>query len=196
MTIASHHLDTIPPYGRRRAMRSLSGLMSGIAVLSALPLAFLTVAAFGAGDGITVHIALGTGMLLLILSTFDFRMPEWLALVGRTGMIVLGTIFFLQAAAEIAQAPELLDLAYRNVFVQWIEKLSAYPILIWFAGLWVVQARSVNRALGGLALAAILASELYSFWLVVNGRTPDSLLHALFLLLFAWLSIEGGKRRS
>jgi len=194
MTIATHEFDTSNPAIRRSALRSPTGLLSGIAVLSALPLAFLTVATFGAGDGITVHIALGVGMLLLFLSTFDFRASGWLASAGRAGMIVLGSIFLLQAAAEVAQSPELLGLAYRNSSIQWIEKLSAYTILIWFAGVWLVQPRSLNRTFGGLSLAAIFVSELYSLVAVLDGRSADSLLHALFLLLFAWLSIESGKR--
>ena len=106
MTTTAHHLDTVQTF-RPSAMRSPTGLLSGIAVLSAIPLAMATSIAFGAGDGITVHIVLALGMLLLFLSSFDFRMSRSLALIGRTGMIVLGSIFLLQAAAEVVRSPEL-----------------------------------------------------------------------------------------
>jgi hypothetical protein len=194
MTSTTHHLDTIRTTFRRSATRSPSGVLSGIAVLCAIPLAIVTNIAFGGGDRITVHIALAVGMLLLFLSTFDFRVSSSLAVIGRAGMIVLGGVFLLQAAAEVVRSPDLLDLAYANPLVQWAEKLSTYPILVWFAALWLVLPRSLNRIFGGLALAAIVANDVYFFWVLLHGGSPDSLLQALVLLLFAWLLIEGLKR--
>jgi hypothetical protein len=195
MTTITHDLDTIQTTVRRVAMRSPSGLLGGVAVLSAIPLAMATNIAFGGGDGVVVHVVLAVGMLLFFLSTFEFSVSRPLALIGRTGMIVLGSIFLLQAAAEAVRSPELLELAYLNALVQWAEKLFTYPILVWLGAVWLAQPRSLNRIFGGLAFAALVASDLYTFWVLLQGGSPDSLLHALALPLFIWLSIEGAKRQ-
>jgi hypothetical protein len=178
-----------------RVVRSRSAIAGGISVLAALPLAILCAVVFGGGDAVVVHVALGAGMVLMLLATNDFQMPAAITWIGRVGMAALGAIFLLQAAAEALQWPALLQLAYGDPTIQLIEKVSGYPILLWFAGLLLNDSRGKSQVFGGLVLAAIVASELYSLWLVLNGGAPDIMLRALYLPLFIWLALEGREPR-
>lgn len=176
-------------------MRSRNAIAGGIAVLTALPLAIVSALVLGGGDQVVVHAFLGLGMILLFLATTDFRVPGAITWLGRAGMVGLGSIFLLQGLADAVQWPPLLAIAYGDPTLQLIEKVSAYPILLWFVGLLFSDSMGKTRIFGGVVLGSIIVSELYSLWLTLNGGSPDIMLRALYLPLFVWLALEGAKPR-
>lgn len=178
-----------------RDMQSLRALLGSIAVLAALPLTFLTNVVFGGGDGIVVHAALGTGMVLLAASVFAFRTPAIISWVGMVAMLVMGAIFLAQGVGEALQSPALFAVVYGDPTIQAVEKLASYPIIIWCIGLLLAHSRGKSRILGAASLIAIAAVEIYALWITSNGGELDITFRFTYLLAFVWLAFEGGKSR-
>lgn len=178
-----------------RAMQSLRALLGSIAVLAALPLTILTSVVFGGGDGIVVHAALGTGMVLLAASVFDFRTPAIISWVGMAAMLLMGAIFLAQGVGEAVQSPALFAVVYGDPTIQAVEKLASYPIIIWCVGLLLVHSRGKSRILGAVSLIAIAAVEIYALWITSTGGELDIRFRFTYLLAFVWLAVEGGKSR-
>jgi hypothetical protein len=185
--------DAIGPSAAPR--RSWQAVASGASILMAPPLTILTALVFGGGDSVVTHALLGMGMIFLFLATADFAIPQAITWLGRAGMAGLGGIFLIQGVADAVQWAPLLTVAYGDPTIQLIEKVSAYPILVWFVGLLVWDSEGKSRIFGGLVLGSIVLSELYSLWLVLNDGSPDIILRAFYLGLFVWLAVEGLKRR-
>ena len=74
-------------------IRSPLGLLSALAILSALPIAVGCQILFGSGGGTTIHLAFAAGCLLLASSVFDFELPRWIYPMGCAFALALGAIF-------------------------------------------------------------------------------------------------------
>src|SRR4051812_1698482 len=94
-------------------MRSPLGLLAAIAFLLAIPIAIGCQILFGSGDKTAVHFALAAGSLLLAFSVFDFELPRWMNWIGCAAALALGTIFLLQALAELIPIEALNYFAYQ-----------------------------------------------------------------------------------
>jgi hypothetical protein len=193
MTITIEHFEE-PLAPASRIPRSPAAIASGVIMLAALPFAILTALTFGGGDGVVVHVLFGFGMTFLLLATRDFRMPTAITWIGRAGIAGLGLIFFLQGLADAVPWPPIVTVAY-DVFGQVIERVSIYPILAWFAGLLAFDSAGKTKVMGALVLGLLVAVEIHSLVTMLMGGMPDILLRALYLLLFAWLALEGMKQR-
>jgi hypothetical protein len=193
MTSTNHPL-TYAASPRQFGMLSPRAFLGSLSVLVALPIAVLTNLAFGSGEVIAVHAALGVGMLLLAAAAFDFRISNIAGWVGMTAMVILGTIFLAQGVGEIVQSPALFAIVYGDPTIQAVERLAAYPILIWCAAILLTHSRGWRRHVGAIALAAIGAVEVYTLWVAYAGGAPDIMLRLTYLLAFAWLALEGGSR--
>lgn len=183
--IKEHVTSHRPPF------RSPAAIVSGISILTALPLAIITQSALGHGGNAVVHVLLALGIASLIVASGDFRMPAGLRWIGRTAMIALGLIFLLQGIAEALQWPALLSVAYEVLPIQIIEKSSVYPILLWFSGLMIFASGGKKQVLGTAILSTIFAAELISLFVWLTGGVPDPSFRAFYLLPFGWLILEG-----
>jgi hypothetical protein len=183
--------------GRSRgSMRSPRGFLAAIVFLLALPIAVLSQILFGSGDGTTIHLALGTGSLLLAFAVFDFKLPRWINWIGRVCAGALAIIFLLQAVALLIPNESLTYLAYQ-VLGQRLEGLLTDLIILWFVAMLLMDSQGKTRILGFVAMSIAVASEVYKYALVYLGTPIEAqpqILRALMLLPFVWLLFESAKK--
>src|SRR5918994_4964434 len=174
-------------------MRSPLGLLAALAFLLALPIAVGCQILFGSGAGTAVHFALAAGCALLASSVFDFELPRWINWIGCAAALALGTIFLLQALAELIPMESLHYVAY-EVLGQWPEGWLPDVVLLWFVSMLVLDSRGKSRILGIVVLSIAVCFELYSHILRFGGTTDTGSLKLLMLLLFVWLLFESTKK--
>src|SRR5215211_8949794 len=174
-------------------IRSPLGLLSAIAFLLALPIAYGCQVLLGSGSGIAIHLALGAGSVLLAFCVFDFELPRWMNWAGCVGALALGTIFLLQAVALLVPMESLYYFAY-GVLGQWPEGWLPDVIILWFVGMLVFDSRGKSRILGIVAVSLAVCFELYSHILRFGGTSPAGTLKLLMLLPFVWLLFESTKK--
>src|SRR5215218_2549636 len=174
-------------------IRSPLGLLSAIAFLLALPIAFGCQVLLGSGTGIAVHLALGAGCVLLAFCVFDFELPRWMNWAGCVAALALGTIFLLQAVALLVPMESLYYFAY-GVLGQWPEGWLPDVLILWFVAMLVLDSRGKSRILGIVAVSVAVCFELYSHVLRFGGDSPAQILRLLMLLLFVWLLFESIKK--
>ena len=177
----------------RVRMRSPLGLLAALAFLLALPIAVGCQILFGSGSGTAVHFALAAGCALLAFSIFDFELPRWMNWIGCAAALALGTIFLLQALAELIPCEALNYVAYQ-VLGQWPEGWLPDVVLLWFVAMLVLDSRGKSRVLGFVVLSIAVCFELYSHILRFGGTTDTGSLKLLMLLPFVWLLFESTKK--
>jgi hypothetical protein len=178
-------------------IRSPLGLLSALAILSALPIAVGCQILFGSGGGTTIHLAFAAGCLLLASSVFDFGLPRWMDSMGCAFALALGAIFLLQALALLIPSESLYYIAY-PVLGRWPEGWLAGLIILWFVAMLLIDSRGKTRALGVFALSLAVGFEIYSLILPYLGTSLSAEAGALKLLLFlpfVWLLFESTKKR-
>ena len=77
---------------------------------------------------LVLHLAVGTGCLLLAAAAFDFGLPRWAAWIGCLSAAAFGGIFVLQGVAQIVGNDALTTLAF-DVLGQEIERFLPDVIL-------------------------------------------------------------------
>jgi hypothetical protein len=174
-------------------MRSPLGLLAALAFLLALPIAIGCQILFGSGAGTTIHFALAAGSVLLAFSVFDFKLPRWMNWMGCVAALALGTIFLLQALAELIRIEALHYVAYQ-VLGQWPEGWLPDVVLLWFVALLVLDSQGKSRILGFVVLSLAICFELYSHILRFGGTSDTGSLKLLMLLPFVWLLFESTKK--
>jgi hypothetical protein len=174
-------------------MRSPLGLLAALAFLLALPIAIGCQILIGSGAGTAVHFALAAGCALLAFAVFDFELPRWMNWIGCAAALALGTIFLLQALAELIPMESLNYVAY-EVLGQWPEGWLPDVVLLWFVGMLVLDSRGKSRILGIVVLSIAVCFELYSHLLRFGGTTDTGSLKLLMLLPFVWLLFESTKK--
>ena len=174
-------------------MRSPLGLLAALAFLLALPIAVGCQILFGSGSGTAVPFALAAGCALLAFSIFDFELPRWMNGIGCAAALALGTIFLLQALAELMPSESLNYVAYQ-VLGQWPEGWLPDVVLLWFVALLVLDSRGKSRVLGFVVLSIAVCFELYRHILMYLGTSDTGSLKLLMLLPFVWLLFESTKK--
>jgi hypothetical protein len=174
-------------------MRSPLGLLAALAFLLALPIAVGCQILIGSGAGTAVHFALAAGCALLAFSVFDFELPRWMNWIGCAAALALGTIFLLQALAELVPMESLHYFAYQ-VLGQWPEGWLPDVVLLWLVAMLVLDSQGKSRILGIVVLSIAVCFELYSHILRFGGTTDTGSLKLLMLLPFVWLLIESTKK--
>src|SRR5919112_3672020 len=174
-------------------MRSPLGLLAALAFLLALPIAVGCQILFGSGSGTAVPFALAAGCALLAFSIFDFELPRWTNWIGCAAALALGTIFLLQALAELMPSESLNYVAYQ-VLGQWPEGWLPDVVLLWFVAMLVRDSRGKSRVLGFVVLSIAVCFELYRHILTYLGTSDTGSLKLLMLLPFVWLLFESTKK--
>jgi hypothetical protein len=178
-------------------IRSPLGLLSALAILSALPIAVGCQILFGSGGGTTIHLAIAAGCLLLACSVSDFELPRWIDRMGCAFALALGAIFLLQALALLIPSELLYYVAY-PVLGRWPEGWLAGLIILWFVAMLLIDSRGKTRVLGSFALSLAVGFEVDSLILPYLGTSLSAEAGALKLLLllpFVWLLFESTKKR-
>ena len=174
-------------------IRSPLGLLAALAFLLALPIAVGCQILFGSGSGTAVPFALAAGCALLAFSIFDFELPRWTNWIGCAAALALGTIFLLQALAELMPSESLNYVAYQ-VLGQWPEGWLPDVVLLWFVAMLVRDSRGKSRVLGFVVLSIAVCFELYRHILTYLGTSDTGSLKLLMLLPFVWLLFESTKK--
>lgn len=174
-------------------MRSTTGLAAAVLLLLAVPLAFGSQILVDGSADLMIHLVVGAGCVLLAAAMFDFGLPRWVNRIGAAAAGAFGSIFLLQAFSQLVQIDALTYIAF-DVLGQGVEKILPYVILIWFVALLLLGSRGKSRILGWSVMSIVVGVELVSIVGPLVGIHVESQ-KLLFLLPFAWLLIESGKRR-
>lgn len=175
-------------------MRSPAGLAAAIFMLLALPVAIAAqIVSEGAAE-LVIHLAIGSGCVLLAIAAFDFGLPKWVAWLGAASAGAFGGIFLLQSLSQIFPDEALRRVAF-DVLGQEIEGVLPYVIQVWFIALFMVASHGKSRILGAVTMSMVLGFEIARLVGPAVGLEVPSL-QVLFLLPFAWLLVESIERRS
>jgi hypothetical protein len=177
-------------------MRSPLGLLSAIAFLLAVPIAFGCQILFASGAGTTIHFALAAGSILLAFSVFDFQLPRWMNWIGCAAALALGSIFLLQAVALLIPNESLNYFAYQ-VLGQWPEGWLPDVVILWLVAMLVLDSRGKTKIFGFVVMSIAVCMEIYSHVLTFLGTSLDEQAGTLKLLLlvpFVWLLLESAKK--
>jgi hypothetical protein len=174
-------------------MRSTTGFMAALGMLLAIPVALAFQAILGDGAETVLHLAVGTGCVLLAAAAFDFGLPRWAGWIGFVSAGAFGAIFLLQGAAGIITSDALSYVAY-DVLGQELERFLPDLIIVWFLVLLAVGSDGKTRILGWVSMAVVVVAEVTAVAGAILGvDVPTS--KVVFLLPFVWLLLESAKRR-
>jgi hypothetical protein len=140
-----------------------------------------------------MHFALASGSLLLAFAVFDFKLPRWINWIGCVAAFALGTIFLLQAVAQLVPNESLHYVAYQ-VLGQWPEGWLPDVVILWFVAMLVLDSQGTSRIWGFIALSIAVCFELYNHILRYLGTSDTGSLKLLLLLPFVWLLVESTKK--
>jgi hypothetical protein len=177
-------------------MRSPRGFLAAVVFLLALPLAVLYQMLFGNGAAAVLHLAFALGSVLLSFSVFDFKLPRWINWIGRVSAAALAAIFLLQGVADLIENDSLTYVA-NQVLGQWLERLLADLVILWFVAMLLTESQGKTRILGFVAMSIAVCVEVYSYILIYLGTSLDAeaaSLKVLMLLPFVWLLFESKKK--
>ncbi len=176
-------------------MRSQAGLAAAVTMLLALPVAIVAaqVVSESAAE-LVIHLAIGSGCVLLAVAALDFGLPKWVAWLGAASAGAFGGIFLLQAMSQIVPNEALRYVAF-DVLGQAIEGVLPYLIQVWFIALFVGASHGKSRIVGAITMSVVLGFEIAGLVGPVVGLDVPSL-KVLFLLPFVWLLFESAKRPS
>ena len=174
-------------------MRSATGVAAALVMLLAIPIAFASQMVADGSAEIVLHLAIGTGCVLLAAAAFDFGLPRWAAWIGALSAATFGTIFLLQGVAQITGNPALTTIAF-DVLGQEFERFIPDLILVWFAVLLAVGSRGWSRIVGFVTMTVVIVAEAAAIGgAVIGADVPE--FKVLFLLPFVWLLLESVKRQ-
>jgi hypothetical protein len=169
-------------------MRSPTGVASAITFLLAVPLAFAAQMVSDGSAELVIHLAVGTGSVLLAIAMWDFPLGRLATSIGSAAAAALGAIFMLQALSQLVPSDALAYVAF-DVLGQQIEKVLPYVIVGWFLVLLLRGSAGMSRILGAATLAVVIAAEIASIAGSFVGLAVESQ-KILFLLPFVWLLVE------
>ena len=177
-------------------MRSPRGFLAAVVFLLALPIAVLYQMLFGNGAAAVLHLAFALGSVLLSFSVFDFKLPRWINWIGCVSAGALAAIFLLQGVADLIENDSLTYVA-NQVLGQWLERLLADLVILWFVAMLLTESQGKTRILGFVAMSIAVCVEVYSYILIYLGTSLDAeaaSLKVLMLLPFVWLLFESAKK--
>ena len=175
-------------------MRSATGVAAALVMLLAIPIAIASqMIADGSAEAV-LHLAVGTGSLLLAAAAFDFGLPRWAAWVGAVSAAAFGSIFLLQGVAQVTGNPALTTLAF-DVLGQEIERFLPDLILVWFVVLLAAGSGGWSRIVGFVTMTVVVVAEAAALGGgLVGADVPE--FKVLFLLPFVWLLLESVERQA
>ena len=174
------------------SVRSPRGFAGSAVLLLALPIAVSVQLLLGSGSGVTMHVALAAGCTLIALSAFDFGTARWIAWTGCAAAGAFAVIFLLQAASELLQNDSFRYFALQ-VLGDYPERVLKTLFIFWLLALLLSASWGKTKILGSVVMGIVVCVEVYNYVLLVLGGEPA--LTALYLLPFAWLLFESGKRQ-
>jgi hypothetical protein len=174
-------------------IRSPLGLLAALAFLVGVPLSFGWQILFGSGAGTMIHFVLAAGSFLLAFAVFDFKLPRWMNWIGCAAALALGTIFLLQALAELIPIEALKYFAYQALG-QWPEGWLPDVVILWFIAMLVIDSRGKSRIFGVGAISLAVCYELYNHSVRYLGTSDIESLKLLMLVPFVWLLFESTKK--
>jgi hypothetical protein len=178
-------------------MKSTRGLLAACVLLLAFPFAALYRAVFDRGVEVVIHLALAAGTLLVCASVFDFRTARWIAWIACLSTGLLGTIFLVQAAAELLHNALLTRIAYQ-VLGQGLERWLFDVFALWCIAVLLADSHGRTRIGGGIALGLVVCVELIVIGLSMAGSSLNAVapqLFVLYFLPFVWLLFESRTTR-
>jgi hypothetical protein len=113
--------------------------------------------------------------------------------IGWLAALALGTIFLLQAVAQLVPNESLHYVAYQ-VLGQWPEGWLPDVVILWFVAMLLIDSQGKSRSLRLVALSIAVCFELYSHILRYLGTSDTGSLKLLMLLSFVWLLFESTKK--
>jgi hypothetical protein len=174
-------------------MRSATGVAAALVMLLAIPIALASQMIADGSAETVLHMAVGTGSILLAVAAFDFGLPRWAAWLGALSAAAFGSIFLLQGAAQITGNAALTSFAF-DVLGQEIERFLPDLVLVWFVVLLAVGSRGWSRIVGFVTMTVVIVAEAAALGGgLVGADVPE--FKVLFLLPFVWLLLESVKRR-
>ena len=179
------------------SMKSVSGLLASICLLTLIPVALTVELLFGSGAEASVHFSLAAGSGLLAIAAFGFRTPRYLAFAGAAVAILLSIIFLTQAIVFISSNATLASIAL-DLLGQGPERLLTDALLIWFACVLLIDGEGKSKILGAVTIISAFAVEVYAYWLNYHGGSIDAEfagLKVIMLAPFIWLLFESRKSR-
>jgi hypothetical protein len=174
-------------------MRSKIGFAAAIIMLLAVPVAFVSQFVVDGAAELVIHLAVGTGCVVLAVAMFDFGLARWVTWIGAAAAGAFGAIFLLQALSQVVPNEALAYAAF-EVLGQEIERFLPYAIIAWFVALLWEGSSGKSRVFGAAVLALVIGVEVVSIVGPSVGLNVESQ-KLLFLLPFLWLAIESAKRR-
>jgi hypothetical protein len=175
-------------------MRSPRGVAAATVMLAAIPLAIVANLVVDGAAELMIHIAIGTGSVLLASAMSDFRVPRWLDRIGVVAAAAFGAIFLLQATSQLIPLEALRILAF-DVLGQGIERVLPYVVVVWFVGLLVSDSVGLTRLVGIAVMSIVVGATVVDIIGPAIGLDAG-LAKVLFLLQFVWLLLESAKPRS
>jgi hypothetical protein len=169
-------------------MRSPTGVVSAITLLLAVPLALAAQTVSDGSAELVLHLAIGTGSVLLAIAMWDFPLGRLATAIGSAAAAAFGAIFMLQALSQLVPSDALAYVAF-EVLGQQIERVLPYVIVGWFLALLLWGSAGKSRILGAATLAVVIAVEIASMAGSFVGLAGESQ-KILFLLPFVWLLVE------
>ena len=175
-------------------MKSFSGLLAAVALLSAFPLAVLAQVLFAASADLVVHAVGAIGFVLLARSFFDFALPRGVAAAGCAAAAGMAAIFAVQGLSTVLPDEALAHAAFR-VLGNHPERVCLGVLVGCLLAVCLLESRGAVRTLGLLTLLTVVAVELYRIALVVSGAPESAALRLVYLLPLVWLLLESRGER-
>ena len=177
-------------------MKSPRAFAGTLLAIVALPLAILSQFVLGTGGEAVIHWALGAGIALIAVSTFDFGTPRWIAWVAAFSAGSLAILLLMQGTADFARNDFLLHFAYQ-VLGQRLEALLVDLFMLWCIALLWTDSTGRTRMVGMAAMSLVVCLEIYQLYLAYHGSSLNAqpqLLKLVYLSPFAWLLLESRRR--
>jgi len=177
-------------------MRSPLGFAAAATMLATVVVALAILVLDGDVEFI-VHLGLGIGFGLIALAAFDFRIPRWAGWLGAVSAGAFSLLLLLQAVGELVPGEAFHRLVY-DVLGQELESLLFDGFLLWCIAVLVGDSRGGTRRFGAVILAIVVGVEVYSWLLLLLGRSINTDAPALKLFtigVFIWLLLESRKPR-
>lgn len=177
-------------------MKSRRGFLAAIIFLSAIPVAVLCRTIFGIEADLILHFACAAGFAFISFAVFDFKVPKWINWSGCAATGALAFIFLLQGASQLIRSDSLTYFVFQ-ILGQRVEAGLVKLLFLWFIALLIFDSRGNSRFFGLVVMSVVFCAEIYGFYLAYGGASLDetnAALKLLYLLPFAWLIFESGKK--
>jgi hypothetical protein len=168
--------------------------MAAAALLLAVPITAVA-SNVGLNDEVVIHLALGTGFVLVAFAVFDFDVDSRINWMGCAAMAALAAIFYLQAVSKAVDNDLLHDVAF-DILGQGLESALVDIFLIWCVAVLFTDSTGRTRIFGFVAITVVISTELYRYGLLLLGDEAPEILKISMVLPIIWLLLESAKSTS